>query len=332
MTGQTRPSGASRRSATPAGPPPGSSAVTKVALGSILTVDAARWRRDVAPRRAPRPTVFLAPSGEPSEPAVSVAVQLALGLDAPVAVASVAVRDTGCRPPADGAHLLDELRHHGVEVVRIAGARGRSPVRAVWEARAQLIVVAFDSRPGLAGLSARRLLRDLLATGLPVLCVPPRLGRDWGLHRMLRRTVVLGAATGPAARRAGAWAATLARRSSGQVTVVRVCAPSQLARAFIDAASPWATEAWTTAAEEFEEACRRQLDAWVAGLRRAGADARAQLLRGPVAEEIAAAARQSGAGLVIVGGGGWHRRTFLLRSSVGERVLRAGSLPVMLVP
>lgn len=296
---------------------------------------APRVRRLVLRHGAPGATVLLALDDERAEAAIEVAIQLAAWLEARVAVAELV---GGSGPAGSGTSrapwdVVGRLRDRGVDAATATHPRlgdGRLRVlRDAWDARAEVVVLGLRPKPGLDGLHDRLLLRDLLSARWPVLWVPTGASRA---GRTALDPIVVAVAGDEPATHAACWSATLARGAGARVVLVHVCTPAPPAPSLAGGACPWVGDLSLLAAVDGDDRCRRELEGWVARVRSTGVDARSQLRRGPVAPEIAAGADEVSAGLVVVGARrhpGWLAQ---LRQPIGERVVRAGSRPVLIVP
>jgi nucleotide-binding universal stress UspA family protein len=80
-----------------------------------------------------------------------------------------------------------------------------------------------------------------------------------------------------------------------------------------------------------QKQAREALDAAVARIEAAGLEARGELREGNPVDEICAAAREHGAGLIVIGAHGWGTMKRLVFGSVSRGVLHAAPCPVMIV-
>lgn len=130
----------------------------------------------------------------------------------------------------------------------------------------------------------------------------------------------------PSAEEAMAWAMDLARRYGASLIVAHVLQP---------VAWPASPDGLMLTPTDLLATTRRELDASLertrASIEAAGIAAKAELLDGTTAAEIAALARRAGAHLIVMG---THGRTGLqhaLLGSVAEKVVRTAPCPVLTV-
>jgi len=130
----------------------------------------------------------------------------------------------------------------------------------------------------------------------------------------------------PSADQAMAWAMDLARRYGASLIVAHVLQP---------VAWPASPDGLMLTPTDLLATTRRELDASLertrASIEAAGIGAKAALLDGTPAAEIAALARRAGADLIVMG---THGRTGLqhaLLGSVAEKVVRTAPCPVLTV-
>jgi nucleotide-binding universal stress UspA family protein len=274
-----------------------------------------------------RPTILVVSAPRSTRAAAEVAIKLATELDARVVGTDVGVPSSGHQSS------IDQLHDREVDAVTTAVVRtedGRQRIlREASELCADMILVAPGPQPR-SHARGRLLVNDLLLAGWPVLWAPHPLVGTWRWHRMLGR-IVLAVADDEPTRRAASWAAYLGCRAAAEVVIVHVCTPPIVPVALVDCAGPWAGELSLLADVENDRS-RGELAVWVARMRRATVTVRSELRRGPVPAEVAAVAEESSAGLVIVGARRHRSWIARVRPHTGERVARASSRPVLLVP
>ena len=139
-------------------------------------------------------------------------------------------------------------------------------------------------------------------------------------------TIVVPIDFSPSAEEAMSWAIDLARRYGASLIVTHVLQP---------VAWPASPDGLMLTPTDLLATTRRELDASLertrASIEAAGIGAKAELLDGTPAAEIAALARRAAADLVVMG---THGRTGLkhaLLGSVAEKVVRTAPCPVLTV-
>lgn len=95
-----------------------------------------------------------------------------------------------------------------------------------------------------------------------------------------------------------------------------------------DAGSDAVRAAWV---ERFQEE-RARLDRTAGELRDQGLRVRAEMVRGPIAEEVFRVADEAGARLIVLGSHGHGLLYNVLVGSVAESVIKDATVPVLLVP
>lgn len=219
--------------------------------------------------------------------------------------------------------VADRLRDRGESVLveAVAGAAAEAILAQTTLWRAELVVMATHGRGGVGRL-LHGSVADAVVRGarVPVLLVPARGGAEPGLRG---DAVVVPVDGSPCAEGALARAAELARELATPLAIVHALfwEPTPLAglAPSIDAL------------DETETYVRGYVDGLVAQVRRAGVDARGDVVIGPAARTILAYAEERNAAAIVMA---THGRTALSRltmGSVATDVLTHTTRPLMLV-
>jgi nucleotide-binding universal stress UspA family protein len=212
-------------------------------------------------------------------------------------------------PPAEEVILRAE-RASDIPAAIVAEARAR---------RADLIVMATHARSGLERLTHPSVAEAVLASApVPLLLINATFGRlaDGAAAPVL--VAVDGTPEGAAALPV---AVRYARALDAEILLLRVVAPQFTKEGAADLRYDLAA---------LDDA-QHYLDRLAAQVNDCGVSAQGRALFGPVAETIATVAEQVNAGAIVLGTNGLRGVARLVRGSVADDVLRAGSCPIMLV-
>lgn len=125
-------------------------------------------------------------------------------------------------------------------------------------------------------------------------------------------------------------AGELARENNAELLLLHVVAPVRS----IPSTGPPVHSGFemSSVMEELEDGARQSLDEMVKEKTAEGIRARAEVIQGNPADEIASAADKEGADVIVIATHGWTGWRRFVFGSVAEKVVRLASCPVLTIP